>query len=341
MKYSDAGVDIGAGDDFVRRIKGMVRTTFGPEVVTDLGSFGGVIRFDVPDEDTLLVASIDGVGTKLLLAAELDRLDDVGRDLVNHCVNDIAVHGARPLFFLDYIGAGRLEPERAARLVAGMVAACRETGTALLGGETAEMPGLYQPGHYDLVGAIVGTVSRSRFVDGSTASPGDSLIGLASDGLHTNGYSLARRALFHAGGHQPADRPAELGESLADALLRPHRSYLVPLRGLISAGLLKGAAHITGGGIPGNLARILPDNVDARIEANWPIPPLFRIIARAGGVDEAEMFRTFNMGIGLIVVVSADAAGQVLRILADSGERAFPIGNLTSGSGRVLISQGE
>jgi phosphoribosylformylglycinamidine cyclo-ligase len=341
MKYRDAGVDIDAGDEFVRRIKGMVRTTFGPEVVTDLGAFGGVIRFEVPDEDTLLVASIDGVGTKLLLAAELDRLDDVGKDLVNHCVNDIAVHGARPLFFLDYIGAGRLEPERAARLVAGMTAACRDTGTALLGGETAEMPGLYQPGHYDLVGAIVGTVSRSRFVDGSTAVPGDRLIGLASDGLHTNGYSLARRALFDSGAIRPDDRPGDLGESLADALLRPHRCYLGALRALIAAGVLKGAAHITGGGIPGNLARILPDAIDALIEPNWPIPPLFRIIARAGGVEEAEMFRTFNMGIGLIVVVSAEAADLALRILAEAGERAFPIGHLAPGDGRVLISQGE
>lgn len=331
MKYRDAGVDIDAGEDFVRRIKASVRQTFGPEVMSDLGSFGGVIRFPGPDPATLLVASIDGVGTKLLLAAELERLEHVGRDLVNHCVNDIAVHGARPFFFLDYIGCGRLEPARAALVVEGMAAACREQGMALIGGETAEMPGLYQPGHYDLVGAIVGLVAREAFIDGRGIAPGDRLVGLASSGLHTNGYSLARRALFAAGRHTPDDRPAELGRSLADALLEPHRCYAPALRVLAAAGWLKGAAHITGGGIPGNLVRILPGGVVARVErSRWSIPPLFRIIAAAGAVEEAEMFRTFNMGVGMIVVVPAGQTPATLAALTDAGETAFEIGEIAA-----------
>lgn len=339
MKYREAGVDIDAGDAFVRLIKPLVKKTFGPDVMTDLGSFGGVIRVTPAGPDTLLVASIDGVGTKMLLAAEHDRVDDVGRDLVHHCVNDIAVHGAKPLFFLDYIGAGKLEPERAARMVAGMASACAEQGAALLGGETAEMPGMYAPGHYDLVGAIVGTVARERFVDGGTIAPGDMLIGLASDGLHTNGYSLARRALFDAGRHQPADRPTELGgRSLLDALLVPHRCYAPALRELMAAGRLKGAAHITGGGLEGNLARILPEGVDAVIDrGSWSIPPLFRIIAAAGPVGDAEMFRAFNMGVGLVAVVNAADEGAALAQLNGLGETAFALGRVVPGSGRVRL----
>jgi phosphoribosylformylglycinamidine cyclo-ligase len=339
VRYDEAGVDIDAGDAFVRLIKPMVKTTFGPDVMTELGSFGGVIRVTPAGDDTLLVASIDGVGTKMLLAAEHDRVDDVGVDLVHHCVNDIAVHGARPLFFLDYIGAGKLEPERAARMVAGMAKACAAQGAALLGGETAEMPGMYRPGHYDLVGAIVGTVARERFVDGSAITPGDALIGLASDGLHTNGYSLARRALFDGNRHRPDDRPAELeGASLLDALLRPHRCYAPALRALIEAGWLKGAAHITGGGIAGNLARILPDGVDAVVDrGNWSLPPLFRIIAAAGPVEAAEMFRAFNMGVGLVVAVDAANERVALARLADAGETAFPIGRIVTGDGRVRL----
>ncbi|HEX7880746.1 MAG TPA: phosphoribosylformylglycinamidine cyclo-ligase [Candidatus Eisenbacteria bacterium] len=339
MKYREAGVDIEAGEAFVNLIKPLVKKTFGPDVMTDLGSFGGVIRVTPAGHDTLLVASIDGVGTKMLLAAEHDRLDDVGRDLVHHCVNDIAVHGARPLLFLDYIGAGRLEPERAARMVAGMADACAAQGAALLGGETAEMPGMYAEGHYDLVGAIVGTVARASFVDGSTIAAGDRLIGLASDGLHTNGYSLARRALFETGKHRPDDRPAELGgKRLLDALLVPHRCYAPSLRAMITAGELKGAAHITGGGIEGNLARILPEGVDAAIDTDsWSIPPLFRIIAAAGPVGEAEMFRAFNMGVGLVVAVGAAHEATALDRLAALGETAFALGRIVSGSGRVRL----
>ncbi len=337
MKYREAGVDIAAGEAFVRLIKPFVRTTFGPDVLTELGSFGGVIRVHPAGPDTLLVASIDGVGTKMLLAAEHDRLDDIGRDLVHHCVNDIAVHGAKPLLFLDYIGAGRLEPERAARMVAGMAAACVTHGAALLGGETAEMPGLYQEGHYDLVGAIVGIVARERFIDGKQVQAGDRLIGLASDGLHTNGYSLARRALFDSGRVGPLDTPPELqGPSLLDELLRPHRCYLPSIQALIESGLLKGAAHITGGGIEGNLARILPGEVDALVHRRgWSIPPLFRIIAAAGPISDSEMFRAFNMGVGLILVVKAADEEAALVLLSDLGETAFPLGSIVSGAGRV------
>jgi phosphoribosylformylglycinamidine cyclo-ligase len=339
MKYRDAGVDIDAGEEFVRLIKPFVRTTFGPDVRTDLGSFGGVIRVTPLGRETLLVASIDGVGTKLLLAAELGRFENIGRDLVNHCVNDIAVHGARPLFFLDYIGAGRLVPEEAAVLVEGMAAACREQGAALLGGETAEMPGLYQPGHYDLVGAIVGVVAREKFVDGKGLEAGDRLIGLASDGLHTNGYSLARRALFDAGRHRPDDVPDGLGgASLADALLAPHRCYAPALFALTDRGWLKGAAHITGGGIPGNLVRILPEGLDAVIDtARWSIPPLFRIIAAAGPVEREEMFRAFNMGVGMILATTAAHHAAALELLHDLGERPMPLGELVPGSRTVRL----
>jgi phosphoribosylformylglycinamidine cyclo-ligase len=339
MKYRDAGVDIDAGERFVRLIKPLVRTTFGPDVRTDLGSFGGVIRVTPVGEETLLVASIDGVGTKLLLAAELGRFENIGRDLVNHCVNDIAVHGARPLFVLDYIGAGRLVPEEAAVLVEGMAAACREQGAALLGGETAEMPGLYEPGHYDLVGAVVGVVARDRFVDGKGLVPGDRLIGLASDGLHTNGYSLARRALFDAGRHRPDERPDGLGgASLADALLEPHRCYARALFALADRGWLKGAAHITGGGIPGNLVRILPDAADAVVDtARWSIPPLFRIIAAAGSVEREEMFRAFNMGVGMILATMPAHEAAALALLEELGERPVALGELVPGSRAVRL----
>lgn len=339
MKYRESGVDIDAGDEFVRRIKPFVQATCGPDVLSELGTFGGVIRVTPAGPDTLLVASIDGVGTKLLLAAELDRLEDVGRDLVHHCVNDIAVHGARPLFFLDYLGCGRLEPARAARMVEGMAAACREQGMALLGGETAEMPGLYQVGHYDLVGAIVGTVNRADFVDGAGIVPGDRLIGLPSDGLHTNGYSLARRALFAGGAHRPDERPAELGGlDLGAALLRPHRCYGPALAELVRAGRLKGAAHITGGGIPGNLRRILPAGVDARIDrGSWSIPPLFRMIGQAGPVDDDEMFRVFNMGVGMIAVVAAGDAEECLGSLRSAGHDAWLIGPVVPGTRQVRL----
>ena len=311
VRYRDAGVDIDAGEEAVRRIKSRVRATYGPHVLTDLGTFGGVCTIPGGDPDLLLVASVDGVGTKLKVAARLGRFDTVGEDLVNHCVGDIGVHGADPLFFLDYVGMGALDPVVVEQVVEGVVRGCCANGCALLGGETAEMPGIYTPPDLDLVGCIVGVVRRGDFVDGRALRPGDALLGFPSTGLHTNGYSLARRVLFEVAGLRPED-PVPGGEaSVGDALLAVHRSYRPVLRGL--RGIMKGAAHITGGGIPGNLKRILPEGTAARVDCSaWRVPPLFALIAERGGVPEEEMFRAFNMGVGLIVGVERDRAEEAL-----------------------------
>ncbi len=336
LRYSDAGVDIGAGEEAVRRIKSHVRTTFGPHVLTELGSFGGVCAIPGGDPDLLLVTSIDGVGTKLKLAASLGRYDTVGEDLVNHCCGDIGVHGAEPLFFLDYFGTGKLDPEVVEAVVAGMARACRANGAALIGGETAEMPGIYHPPDFDLVGCIVGTVRREHFVDGSGLEPGDVFLGFPSTGLHTNGYSLARRVLFDTAGLHPDDEVPGSKVPLADALLAVHRSYLPVLRAL--RGIHKGAAHITGGGIPGNLRRILPEGISARLRADgWTIPPLFRLIGERGEVPDDEMVRTFNLGVGLILGVAGDRVEEALRLAGNGG---FVIGEAVPGSREVLLEGG-
>jgi len=333
IRYRDAGVDLSAGEDAVRRIKGRVAETFGPHVLTELGTFGGVCTIPGGDPDLLLVSSIDGVGTKLKVAAMLGRYDTVGEDLVNHCTGDIGVHGADPLLFLDYVGMGKLEPEVVERVVEGMVRGCRANGCALIGGETAEMPGVYTPPDLDLVGCIVGTVRREDFVDGSGIVPGDALLGFPSTGLHTNGYSLARRVLFEAAGLHPDDEVPGTKVALGDALLAVHRSYRPVLRAL--KGVMKGAAHITGGGIPGNLARILPPGVDARVDRGaWPIPPLFGLIARYGEVPLEEMTRTFNLGIGLVVAVAADRAAEAAE---RAGHGAFVVGEAIPGTGDVRL----
>ncbi len=305
--YARAGVDIDAATDAVSRMKAHIGTTLTPGVLTNVGSFGGMFALSALGQlsDPVLVSSIDGVGTKLKIAFATGRHDTIGRDLVNHCVNDILVQGARPLFFLDYFGTGRLEPGIAADVVKGLAQGCREAGCALIGGETAEMPGLYAPGEYDLAGCIVGLVERSQIVDGSSVAPGDIVIGLASDGLHTNGYSLARHALLDDA-QMSLDAPVpELdGVCLADALLWPHRCYsraVLPL--LVDEGwekTVKAMAHITGGGFVDNIPRVLPPDVGVEIDrAAWAVPPLFRLIQDKGGVSETEMFRVFNMGIGL------------------------------------------
>jgi phosphoribosylformylglycinamidine cyclo-ligase len=331
LSYRDAGVDIQAGEEAVRRIKDRVRSTFGPHVITELGAFGGVCTIPGGDPDLLLVSSVDGVGTKLKVAALLERYDTVGEDLVNHCCGDIGVHGARPLFFLDYVGMGRLAPEVVEAVVEGMVRGCVSNGCALIGGETAEMPGIYTPPDFDLVGCIVGTVRREDFVDGAGLVPGDLLVGFPSTGLHTNGYSLARRALFEAAGLGPTDEVPGSGVPVGDALLAVHRSYVPVLQGLM--GVMKGAAHITGGGIPGNLARILPRGIAARIDlSTWSVPPLFKLIRECGGVAAEEMFRTFNMGVGLVVGVSRDRLDEAL---ARTGGDGFVIGELVAGERRV------
>jgi phosphoribosylformylglycinamidine cyclo-ligase len=322
MDYKQSGVDIDAGNEVVRRIRALARSTFTPGVLSDIGSFGGL--FALAGEqvaDPVLVASADGVGTKLRVAFMSGVHDTIGIDLVNHCVNDILVQGARPLFFLDYLATGRLDPGVAVKIVEGLTVACRTNGCALVGGETAEMPGFYADGEYDVAGFIVGLVPRAELIDGRTIRPGDVLIGLPSSGLHTNGYSLARRIAFDVAGLRPSSVVPELQTSIGEALLVPHRSYLPVIRPLLGTGYIKGMAHITGGGITDNLPRILPDGTHAVIHRNsWRVPPLFQWLQSRGAVPEEDMRRTFNMGVGLIVVCEARVLDAVLGRLADAGE---------------------
>jgi phosphoribosylformylglycinamidine cyclo-ligase len=338
MDYKESGVSIESGDDAVRRIKNIARATFTPGVLSEIGAFGGMFRFPSSNySDPILISSADGVGTKLKIAFLSGIHDTVGADLVNHCVNDILVHGAEPMFFLDYLSTGRLDPEVAAQIVSGMGRACRENGCALIGGETAEMPGFYQPGEYDLAGFIVGVVDQPRLVDGRGIHAGDWLIGLPSTGLHTNGYSLARRIVFDELGLAFDSLIPEVGDTVAGALLRTHRSYLTCMRPVLERGLVKGMAHITGGGIPGNLSRILPEGVSARIEADsWSVPPLFSFLQSGGNVPRGEMYRAFNMGIGLILACAPANGDLVLGILKDEGEAPSHIGEIVPGERTVL-----
>ncbi len=337
--YARAGVDIDAAGDAVGRMKAHIKGTLTPGVLTETGSFGGMFALSAlgPLTDPVLVSSIDGVGTKLKIAFATGKHGTIGKDLVSHCVNDILVQGARPLFFLDYFGTGRLEPGVAAEVVRGLADGCREAGCALIGGETAEMPGLYAAGEYDLAGCIIGWVERSKIVDGSGVMPGDVVIGLASDGLHTNGYSLARQALLEdAGMTLDAPMPELGGVTLGEALLWPHRCYapsVLPLLDL-SPTPIKAMAHLTGGGFLDNIPRVLPAGVGVQIDrAAWTVPPLFRLIQDAGGVSETEMFRVFNMGIGFVLIVAPDTAENVLVRLRASGETAYRIGEAIEGDG--------
>lgn len=329
--YKEAGVDIDAGEEAVRRIKGHVRGTFTPSVLTDIGSFGGLFALDTKQyRDPVLVSSMDGVGTKLKVAQRVDRHDTVGQDLVNHCVNDIAVCGARPLFFLDYFSAGQIRPDVVEAVVKGFATACRENGCALIGGETAEMPDLYARGEYDLAGTIVGVVERDGIVDGSAIEAGDVLLGLPSTGLHTNGYTLARKVLFDR--FVAGDQPEELGgKSVGDVLLTVHRSYLDVIQALIAEGLARGFSHVTGGGLVGNTKRILPDGLELDVSWDaWSRPTIFRLIQEVGEVPEDDMRRTFNLGIGLVVVVSEAARDRALTVLGALGEPAFEVGRVVS-----------
>jgi phosphoribosylformylglycinamidine cyclo-ligase len=333
--YRDAGVDIAAGARAVELMKEAVRATYGPEVLLGIGAFGGL--FDAAALRTMdapvLVASTDGVGTKTKIASALGRFDTIGHDIVNHCVNDILVQGARPLFFLDYFAASRLDPVQVATVVGGCAAACRAVGCALLGGETAEMPGVYAPGEFDLVGTIVGVVDRAAIIDGRAIVAGDAILGLASTGLHTNGYSLARRVL--------ADRDLrafvpELGQPLGDALLAPHRAYLAEVQRLQQAGIsIKGLAHITGGGLIDNPPRIFPEAVAARLQrATWPIPPIFRLIQQAGQIADDEMAHVFNLGLGMLVIVPADQVAHALSVL---GADAWLVGEMVPRAGGPAV----
>ena len=328
--YRDAGVDIDAGEETVRRIKPLVRGTFTPGVLADIGAFGSFFELDLSRyQRPVLVSSVDGVGTKLKVAFRMDIHDTVGQDLVNHCVNDIAVCGAEPLYFLDYFSTGKLYPDVAEQLVRGFTTACRENGCALIGGETAEMPDLYADGEYDLAGTIVGVVEKSEILDGSRVAQGDVLIGVPSSGLHTNGYSLARKVLFaHYGLY---DTPDELsGETIGAALLRVHRSYLKVIRKLLDAEAAYAFVHITGGGIPGNTARVIPDGLRFEVDYTaWQRPAIFTLIQRLGAVPEDDMRRTFNLGVGLIAIVPASRAEDALHLLREQGEKPIRIGQVT------------
>ena len=337
MDYKASGVDIDAGNEVVRRIRGLARGTHTPGVLSDLGSFGGLFHLGARGfRDPVLVSSADGVGTKLRLAFMTGIHDTIGVDLVNHCVNDILVQGAQPLFFFDYLATGRLDPDVAVRIVEGLARACRENGCALLGGETAEMPGFYADGEYDVAGFIVGAVERDQLIDGHTIAAGDVLIGIPSSGLHTNGYSLARSIVFERLRLDVRDRVPELGQTVGEALLAPHRSYLPIVRPLLDAGVIKGMAHITGGGITDNLPRVLPAGTEAVIRmGTWDVPPVFTWLQRGGAVPREDMLRTFNMGIGLILAVAAADADRALAALTPEARVIGAIAAAASPESRV------
>ena len=329
--YAAAGVDVDLGNRVKSGIHALVKGTHGPEVLGKIGGFGGLFRPNFKGmRDPVLVSSVDGVGTKLKIAFALDRHDTMGQDLVNHCVNDIAVLGAKPLFFLDYIGAEKLEPQVFEQLLKGFAKACKAAGCALVGGETAQMPGMYKAGEYDLCGTIVGVVDRPKMIDGSKIKPGDVIIGLASNGLHTNGYSLARHVLFGKMKLTPGSKLEGVAKTVGDELLRTHRNYQ-PLLASLPSGLVKGLAHITGGGLVDNLPRVLPKNCDAVIDTlAWKTPAIFQHIERGGKVDHAEMYQVFNMGIGMTIIVAEKDSAEVLR-----RTKGKVIGEIQPGTGIV------
>ncbi len=341
-RYEAAGVDIDAKAGALARAREAIRSTFTSAVLGDVGGFGGLFRPDFSGyREPVLVASTDGVGTKLKVAVAAGRHDACGADLVNHCVNDILVQGAKPLFFLDYIATGKLEPAVLEAVIEGIARGCRENGTALLGGETAEMPGFYAPGDYDLAGTIVGVVERERILDGSRVRDGDVVLGLPSAGLHTNGYTLARKIFFEELGKKPQDRMPEFGSrTVADVLLAPHLSFLKALEALLAEDLVHAMAHITGGGFYDNIPRVLPEGVDVVIKSgSWPVLPVFEVIAREGKVSFEEMHRVFNMGIGMVVFVAPSDLQQVGSIWKDAGQRWYAIGNVTGGGTRKVTVQ--
>jgi phosphoribosylformylglycinamidine cyclo-ligase len=333
MDYKSSGVDIDAGNETVRRIKALAQATFTPGVLSEIGSFGGLFQLDATGTKApILVASADGVGTKLKVAFLASSHRTIGADLVNHCVNDILVQGARPLFFLDYLATGKLHPDVVAQIVEGLARACKENACALLGGETAEMPGFYADGEYDLAGFIVGIVDGDTLIDGRGIAVGDVLVGLPSSGLHTNGYSLARRIAFEHLGLTVDSTVDELGATVGDAFLAPHRSYLHAVYPLVAKGAIKGMAHITGGGITDNLPRVLPPGTAGRVDrASWEVPPLFQWLQRSGDVPYQDMMRTFNMGIGLILVCAPAVVDAVLEDLRTRHESPVVIGEIVQG----------
>ncbi len=339
LTYRDAGVDIDAGDEAVRRIAPLARSTFRPEVLGGIGAFAGFVRVPPRFREPVLVSSTDGVGSKLKVAVAAGRHDTVGIDLVAMGVNDLLVHGAEPLYFLDYIGIGRLDPARVEAIVSGVAEGCRRAGCALVGGETAELPDFYAPGEYDLAGFAVGVVEASRIIDGRAVRPGDRVLGLASSGLHSNGYSLARRIVFDVL-KLGIDSPLPgTGRTVADELLEPTRIYARAVQALLEAVEVRAMAHVTGGGLTGNLPRVLPQGCRAVIaRGSWPVPAVFRTLQEAGRVADAEMFRTFNMGVGYVVVVAPAAAGRAGEVLRQAGETVHVLGEVVAGERGVELA---
>jgi phosphoribosylformylglycinamidine cyclo-ligase len=337
ITYADSGVDIDRADRAKQRIKYLAHRTFTKGVVGDIGGFGGLFAIDKKKfRDPVLVSSVDGVGTKLKVAFMMNLHQTVGGDLVNHCVNDIAVQGATPLFFMDYLATGNLDPEIAEKVVEGIADACRHNGCALIGGETAEMPGFYPKGEYDLAGFIVGIVDRSKIITGAEVEAGDVLVGLPSSGLHTNGYSLARKLFFEIAKYSPDSYVNEIKNKAGNELMRPHKSYWPVLRRLIGAGLVHAMAHITGGGITDNLPRVLPKGTGAVVEmGTWPVLPVFTHLQNIGNVPQDDLMRTFNMGIGMVLVVPAKKFKRVQSLVEKSGEKSYLIGRIVKGDHKV------
>ncbi len=340
VTYADAGVDIDRANRTKKRIKYLAHKTFTRSVLSDIGGFGGLFAVDKQKwVDPILVSSVDGVGTKLRIAFEMDVHHTIGADLVNHCVNDIAVQGATPLFFMDYLATGKLEPEIAEKVVEGLAEACKHNGCALIGGETAEMPGFYADGEYDLAGFIVGAVERERIINGKTVEVGDVILGLASNGLHTNGYSLARKLLFEVGKYTLDSYVNELKGKVGNELLRTHKSYWSAIKRLVDGECVSAMAHVTGGGITENLPRVLPRGVAAVIEmGSWQVPPIFEHLQQLGNVPQEEMLRTFNMGIGMLLVVPSKKFKKAQTVLERAGEKAFTVGRIVKGDRKVMYT---
>ena len=340
MTYADAGVDLERAKRAKQRIKYLAHKTFTKSVLSEIGSFGGMFALDKKKyKDPVLVASVDGVGTKLKVAFEMNLHHTVGADLVNHCVNDIAVQGAAPLFFMDYFATGKLDPEVAEKVVTGIAEACKHNGCALIGGETAEMPGFYEKGDYDLAGFIVGIVEREKVITGKKVAPGDVLVGLASNGLHTNGYALARKLLFGIARYSPETYVNQIKNKVGNELMRTHKSYWPVVKKLVDAEAVSAMAHITGGGITGNLPRVLPKGTAAVIDmGSWPIQPVFTHLQHLGNIPQDEVFRTFNMGIGMILVVPPKKFAKVQSVLERAGEKGYTIGRIVKGDRKVIYS---
>ena len=339
ITYAASGVDVKAGEDAVNRIKSLAASTFNAQVLSGLGSFGGFFKPELADyKEPVLLSSTDSVGTKLKVAFMTNKHTTIGQCLVNHCINDILVHGAKSMFFLDYIGVGKLKQETIVDIVKGLTIACKENKTALVGGEMAELPDFYAPGEYDLVGFVVGMVDKDKIVNGSTIKEGDVCLGLPSTGLHTNGYTLARKVAFEIGGLKPDTYVEELGTTVGDALLAVHKCYASLIHSLLDKHTINGMAHITGGGIPGNLKRILPENLSAEIDkSSWDAVPIFDYLKNLGDIDPVDIYSAFNMGIGYILVVDEKDAAAVSASITQFGEKVYRIGSITKGDGTVKL----